>query len=133
MPNHTAFQVIFDKAETLSVQRRHVVAQSTTRGGIVRSVSRGAQPKKFTVTLASGMPWDMMRPYIKLIDEADRYQVGDVTINANGLQPWLGTDAEGGFYGNTYSVTCTVMPDWTINARNQVSWSGPFVFTEYIA
>jgi len=30
----------------------------------------------------------------------------------------------------TWSVICTEFPSWTIFARDQVSWSGPFVFYE---
>lgn len=30
----------------------------------------------------------------------------------------------------TFNVICTQMPNWTIFARNQVSWSGSFVFVE---
>jgi hypothetical protein len=30
----------------------------------------------------------------------------------------------------TWSVVCTELPQWTIFARDQVSWSGPFVFYE---
>lgn len=29
-----------------------------------------------------------------------------------------------------FTVICTEFPDWTIFARDQVSWSGPFVFVE---
>jgi hypothetical protein len=30
----------------------------------------------------------------------------------------------------TWSVICTDFPQWTIFSRDQVSWSGPFVFYE---
>jgi hypothetical protein len=30
----------------------------------------------------------------------------------------------------TWSVVCTELPNWTIFARDQVSWSGNFVFYE---
>lgn len=30
----------------------------------------------------------------------------------------------------TWSVICTQFPQWTIFARDQVAWSGPFVFVE---
>jgi len=29
-----------------------------------------------------------------------------------------------------WSLRCTTFPDWTLFARDQVSWSGPFVFVE---
>jgi hypothetical protein len=32
--------------------------------------------------------------------------------------------------GQTWDVICTTMPQWTIFQRNQVSWSGSFVFNE---
>lgn len=31
-----------------------------------------------------------------------------------------------------FKVICTQFPTWTLFARDQVSWSGPFVFQEYI-
>ena len=33
----------------------------------------------------------------------------------------------------TWTVICTQLPTWTIFARDQVSWSGEFVFYEALA
>ena len=132
MPNSTAFQVVFDKAESMSLRRRHNVAQTQTRSGVVRSVSRGAQPKTFVVTLPNGMPWVEMRDAIAAIDAADRFTLGDVTINTPG-QAWIGNTAQNGFFGNSYTLICTKMPQWTLMGYKQVSWDGPFEFTEYVA
>lgn len=32
----------------------------------------------------------------------------------------------------TFKIICTQFPTWTLFARDQVSWTGPFVFQEYI-
>jgi hypothetical protein len=132
MPDTTGFQWVFDHAEQLGLQRRHVVAQSVTRSGVVRSVSRGAQPKKFTVTLPNGMPWKDCSTYIAQLDAADRFTVGNVTIN-NAGHSWMGGNSVGGIYGNSYSLICTSMPTWYMHGSRQVSWSGPFEFVEYVA
>jgi hypothetical protein len=202
----TAFQYIFDNAESISINRRATTAQTISRNNTVRTVSRGGQVWRFEVSMPNGMRWSTLRPYIEAIDAADRYTPGIVQINNAGYNSWL-TGYQGnslstsGFYanittgyanatitanpatssgykfkagdivqvgttGNVYSVTsdvaynsnaitfnrpvldttgnvaltvgpnvtwtviCTQMPQWTIFARDQVSWSGSFVFYE---
>lgn len=200
-----AFQVIFDKAETISINKRGIVGQTISRGQTVRSVSRGGDIWRFDVKLPDGLPWDEMRPYIEAIDAADRFTLGNVSISASGqnwLNPYLGnavsttgfvanaalgsrtltitstpTITSGNLFGagdiiqlgttgHVYSVTesvpytantvtvnrsvidstgsyslrvgpscvwkviCVDMPTWTLFARNQVAWSGSFVFYE---
>lgn len=203
-----SFQVIFDRAETISINRRAVVAQTTSRNQTVRSVSRGGQIWRFEVKLPDGIPWTELRSHIEAIDYADKYTSGTVNLNRTGLQSWLlnyrgnaistvgfnGTVVNGsnvltltsnptctsgnklaagdviqmGPTGKVYSVTadvpfnsdtvvlnrpvyettgpyvltvgpsvnwkviCVEMPTWTIFARNQVAWSGPFIFYEYM-
>ena len=205
----TAFQYVFDNAESISINRRAVTAQTQSRGGLVRTVSRGGQIWRFDVQLPAGPRWSDVRPYIESIDAADRYTPGTVSLSAAGYQDWLPTyqgnsanytgfsaawtqgassctltvspsTASGykfrrgdiiqlGSAGRVYSVTqdvaynastvyvnrpildatsagtailvaddvtwtvvCVEMPQWTIFARNQVSWSGPFRFAEYM-
>jgi hypothetical protein len=183
----TAFQYVFDNAASISIDRRAVTAQTITRDNTVRSISRGGQVWRFEVQLPDGPRWSELRPYIELIDYADRYTVGTVQINNPGYNSWLtpsltgvttttgswtagsntistavplavgdiiqlGTghvysmtstttvnrpviDATGSGTitvgpGVTWSVICTDLPKWTVFARDQVSWSGPFVFYE---
>lgn len=202
----TAFQYIFDNAESISINRRAVTAQTTSRDNTVRTVSRGGQIWRFDVSLPNGIPWQQIRPYIEAIDYADRYTAGTVQINATGQTSWLskyqgnsvnytnfiGTVTQGsnvltlttsptttsgykfksgdfiqlGTNGSVYSVVdnvaynsntvtlnrpvldasgsknlicgpnvtwtvyCVDMPQWTIFARDQVSWSGAFSFYE---
>jgi hypothetical protein len=203
----TAFQYVFDNAESISINRRSTTAQTISRDNTVRTVSRGGNIWRFEVALPAGIPWSSARPYIEAIEAADRFTPGTVQINNSGYNSWL-TAYQGnsvsttGFYaqvtngfanatitanpttssgykfkagdivqvgttGNVYSVTsdvafnsnavtlnrpvldttgnvaltvgpavtwtvvCTDMPRWTIFARDQVSWSGPFIFYEY--
>lgn len=205
----TAFQYVFSNAESISIDRRAVTAQTTSRDNTVRTVSRGGQIWRFDVRLPDGIRWTDQRPYIEAIDYADRYTVGTVQINSAGYNDWLlayqgnspnpydaGSFAAswtqgatqigltsspvtptGGFkfragdviqlgtgrvysvradvpynsntvllnrpildangsgslkvgYNCTFNVICTELPKWTIFARDQVSWSGSFVFYE---
>lgn len=201
----TAFQYVFTNAESISIDRRAVTAQTVSRNNVVRTVSRGGQLWRFEVQLPDGISWTNLRPYIEAIDYADRYTVGTVQINNAGYNTWLtpyqgtaanpaaitaswtqgtstvtltGGQAVSGFnfkagdliqlgssgrvysvvsnvaFGSntvtvnrpvidatgsgtlitgvnvTWSVICTDLPKWTIFARDQVSWSGAFVFYE---
>ena len=206
----TAFQYVFDNAESISFDRRAVTAQTISRDNTVRTVSRGGQTWRFTVRLPDGIRWSDARPYIEAIDAADRYTTGNVQLSNAGYTSWLnayrGSAATTtGFYanvntgwanatitanpavvsgykfragdivqvgtaGNVYSITsdvaynsnvvtfnravrditanvgsnvaltvgpavtwtviCTQLPTWSIFARDQVSWSGEFVFYE---
>jgi hypothetical protein len=203
----TAFQYVFNNAESINYNRKAVVASTTTRSGIVRSASRGGQIWRFEVKLPDGISWSDARPYIEAIDAADRYTDGNVQINNAGYNSYLtkylgncantsavtasfvqgatsitltGGQAASGFNfkagdviqlkstGKVYSVTsdvaynvntvpvnrpildatssgtlvigpnvtwnviCTDLPQWTIFARNQVSWSGAFLFSEVV-
>jgi hypothetical protein len=200
----TAFQYVFDNAESISFNRRAVTAQTISRNNTVRTVSRGGQVWRFDVKLPDGIRWSDAREYIEAIDSADRYTTGTVQINNPGYNTWLlpyrGTAANpAGIVANwtqgattitlesgqaaaglnfargdviqlgtgrvysvtadvpfnvntvpvnravidgtnsgtlkvgpavTWSVVCTELPQWTIFARDQVSWSGNFVFYE---
>ena len=125
-----SFQWIIDSAETLSINRKKIVAQSTARDGKVRAVSRGTPPKTFTVKLPDGIRWTELKSNIESAEALDRVTTATITIPYAKF-PW--------FYNNvapgsdlTYTVICTQFPEWTIFARDQVSWSGPFVFVEVV-
>jgi len=201
----TAFQYVFDNAESIGFNRRAVTAQTISRDNTVRTVSRGGQLWRFDVKLPDGIAWSNARPYIEAIDYADRYTIGTVQLNDAGYTSWmipyrgnsvnktgfaatwtqgatsitltssptttsgykfrvgdiiqLGTGsvysivADVAFNSNTvslnrpvldatgsgalsvaenviWSVICTEMPTWNIFSRDQVSWSGSFVFYE---
>jgi len=204
----TAFQYVFNNAESLSFDRRAITAQTVSRDNTVRTISRGGQVWRFEVQLPDGPRWQDVRPAIEAIEYADRYTVGQVQLNNPGYVSWLsgyrgnsanitgfvGTWTQGSdtvtlttsptttsgfkfragdflqlgptgrvytvrnnvtFTSNTvllnrpiidvtpgaptaltvaencvFSVICTELPRWTIFARDQVSWAGPFVFYE---
>ena len=125
-----SFQWIIDGAETLSINRKRMVASSRARDGSVRVVSRGTQPKTFTVKYPDGVLWTNLRTNIAAAEALDRITTASISIPYAKF-PW--------YYGNTapasdetYTVRCIEFPEWTIFSRNQVSWSGPFVFIEVL-
>lgn len=125
-----SFQWIIDNAETLSINRKKMVAQTTARDGIVRSVSRGTLPKRIEVKLPDGIRWTDLRTNIAAAEALDRISTATISIPYAKF-PW--------YYGNvnpgtdeSYTVRCVEFPEWTIFARDQVSWSGPFVFVEVV-
>lgn len=125
-----SFQFIIDRAETLSINRKKMVGQTTSRSGQVRAVSRGTQPKIYTVKVPDGIPWTELRTLITAAEALDRFTSATITIPYAKF-PW--------YYGNVQPgsnescvVLCTYFPEWTLMAYNQVSWDGPFVFTEVI-
>lgn len=202
----TAFQYVFDNAESLSFDRRAITAQTISRDNTVRTVSRGGQVWRFEARLPDGPRWQDVREYVEEIEYADRYTPGTVQLNSHGRNDWLtgyrgnsenytGFEAswvQGGtsitltaspatpsgyrfragdfvqllttgrvytvqedvpFNSATvplhrpiidatgsgsilvaddcvFTVICTELPQWTIFARDQVSWSGAFVFYE---
>jgi hypothetical protein len=118
----TAFQYIFDKASSISINKRAIVAQTITRDEIIRSVSRGGQVWRFTVSLPNGIPWSQLRPYIEGFEKADRYTVGTVQINNAGYNSWFmayqGNSANStGFYATwttaANTITLTTSPTTT--------------------
>lgn len=125
-----SFQWIMDRAESFSINRKKQVAQTTSRDGTVRSVTRGTQPKRFEVVLPNGIPWTEIKSDIAAAEALDRISTATLEIKYTKF-PW--------YYGNvspgsneSYTVRCVQFPEWTIFSRNQVSWSGPFVFVEVI-
>ena len=126
-----SFQWIVDKAESISINRKKMVAQTTARDGSVKAVSRGTQPLVFTVKLPDGLPWDTNKTNIENAEALDRYQTGTISISDAGMAWYYGGTMPGS--PTTYTVICTSFPEWTIFARNQVSWSGPFVFTQVVS
>jgi len=125
-----SFQWIIDRAESLSINRRITTATTTARDGNVRVVSRGLPPFRFEVKLPDGIPWTEIRTDITAAEALDKITTATISIPYAKF-PW--------YYGNTapgsdasWTVRCIEFPQWTIFARNQVSWSGPFIFLEII-
>ena len=205
----TAFQTVFDRAESIGINRQPVVAQTISRNNTIRNISRGGAIWRFEVRLPDGIPWRELRLAIEEIEQLGKTTAGTINLNNAGYTDWLmpyrgnstnlsgwtadwlpGTtalqdvQAQGvtsgysirkgdliqlGVGGHVYtsqtdlawnstgpvtlnraivddaaadgtiligpanvtwSVYCVQLPTWTIFARDQVSWSGPFVFYE---
>ena len=125
-----SFQWIINTAESLSINRLKTTSMTTSRDGTVRVVSRGTPPKIFTVKLPDGLPWSSYKTYIEAAENLDKILTATINIPYSRF-PW--------FYNNTqpsqdlsYTVRCIDFPQWTISARDQVSWSGAFVFSEIL-
>lgn len=202
----TAFQTVFDNAQTISFNRKKKVSQTQSRDGTVKATSLGGQIWTFEVKLPDGPRWTDYRPLIEAMENLDRVTVGQVQINNSG-QSWIssyqgnltntgsivvsyssGTTltitsgatlasgnrfVAGDFiqigstgsvytvvsdvaYNNntitvnrpvretagsytlvvgqavTWNVICVNFPQWTIFARDQISWNGSFIFAEAI-
>lgn len=125
-----SFQWIVDRAETLSINRKKTVATTTARDGNVRAVSRGVPPKRFTVQLPEGLAWTEISTFITAAEALDKISTATITIPYEKF-PWYYNNTNPGT-NQSWTVRCVEFPDWTIFSRNQVSWSGPFVFVEVI-
>jgi len=126
-----SFQWIIDNAESISINRKKMVGTTTARDGTVRAVSRGTLPKTFTVKFPDGPSWSSLRTNIAAAEELDKISTATISIPYAKF-PW--------YYGNvqpsqdeSYTVRCVEFPEWTIFARDQVSWSGAFVFQEVLS
>jgi|TARA_R110000796_G_scaffold78978_1_gene175913 hypothetical protein len=123
-----SFQWIFDNAESISIDRKQQVAQTITRNNTVRAISRGNGVDKFTVKMPDGMRWSEVATYIQAAEALNRFTPETVDLNEANMAVWL---HNGGILAtDTWTVICVEFPEWTIFARDQVSWSGAFVFYE---
>ena len=110
--------------------------------GFVASITKGSDEITLTTSPStSAGQWKFRAgDFIQLGTSGTVYTVVDgVTYNSNtvklhrevlensatGVQLKVGPDV-------TWPVICTQMPQWTIFARNQVSWNGTFIFTEQL-
>ena len=121
----TAFQYVFDNAESISFDRRAVTAQTISRDQTVRTVSRGGQIWKFNVALPNGIRWSEARAYIEAIDAADRYTPGTVQINNSGYTSWLNR-----YQGDSVNSTGFVAT-WTQGAASITLTTSPTTASGY--
>jgi hypothetical protein len=126
-----SFQWVIDSAEQLSINRVQTAGSTIARDGRYRAVQRGANPYIFTVKLPDGPRWSEIYTYIEAIEALGTYTAETGVQIKYSKFPW--------YYGNvapasndSYDLICVTMPNWNIFARDQVSWSGPFVFVEDI-
>ena len=123
----TAFQVIFDRAESIGIDRRSVTAQTISRDNTIRTVSRGGQVWRFDVKLPDGIPWTELRPYIEGIDQADRYTPGLIQLNNSGYTNWL-NKYQGNSANYTGFVATAVQGSTTITLTTSPTTSSGYKF-----
>lgn len=126
-----SFQWIFDNAESMSINRLKTVASTQSRDGTVRAVSRGTPAKTFEIKLPDGPRWSEIYTNIEAAEALDRVTTDNITIKYSKF-PWYYGNVDPGVSEEDYEVICVQFPQWTIFARDQVSWSGPFVFVEVV-
>jgi len=124
-----SFQWIVDNAETLSINRLDTVGSTQARDGTVKAVNRGTPKKTFTVKLPDGPRWSQIRNNIIAAETLDRHTTDSISILYTKF-PWYYGDVDPGGAQESYTVICVQFPQWTIFARDQVSWDGAFVFVE---
>jgi hypothetical protein len=124
-----SFQWIVDNAETLSINRLDTVGSTQARDGTVKAVNRGTPKKTFTVKLPDGPRWSQIRNNILAAEALDRHTTDSISILYTKF-PWYYGDVDPGGAQESYTVICVQFPQWTIFARDQVSWDGAFVFVE---
>jgi len=109
-----AFQWIVNNATALSIDGRGVVAATSTRENVIRTVSRGGRVWKFTVSPSPGATYVEARPYLARLDQMDRITIADINFNHVGFENIIGYlgSGTGGFTvvvpAGTSVTTCTI-------------------------
>lgn len=104
-----SFQWIIDNAVDVQVNKRDIVAQTISRDQTVRSVSRGNNIWRFTVTPSPGTYWKDARPYIEAINALNQYTSATINFdrdsvnyifgyqgNSSNITNWVATATQGG-------------------------------------
>lgn len=85
----SSFQFIFDNANALSIDTQPIVAQSMSRSNVVKSVNRGGDNWRFTITMPNGMRWSDVRDDIAKAQLLGKHTAGNVQINNPGYNSYL--------------------------------------------
>ena len=111
----TAYQNVINLAETISINRRKKVAQTTSRDGTVKSTSLGGQIWEFEVKMPDGISWTTLRPIIEQMEYLDRVTVGQIQFNRAG-QEYIA-----GYQGDLTNITAITV---SYSSGNTVSITG---------
>ena len=79
-----AYQTVFDKSASISINKRKKVAQTVSRDGTVKTTSLGGQTWQFEVRMPDGPTFTEMRPLIEQMEALDRVTTSTVQINQTG-------------------------------------------------
>jgi len=84
----SAFQPIFDRAVSISIDKSPKVSQTVSRDGVVRTTSLGGQAWSFKVEFPNNQPYAQMRGIIETIENVGRVTASSVAINSAG-HTWI--------------------------------------------
>jgi len=76
----TAYQEVFDRATTLSINKRRKVSQTQSRSGVIKTTSVGGQVWEFEVRLPDGPSFTEYRSIIQDMETLDRVSTGQISI-----------------------------------------------------
>lgn len=123
-----SFQSVFNNATSIQINRRPVVAQTFTRSGLSRTVSRGSNLWTFEVTLPDGPRWSDYRDIITEIELKDKFVEETVNFSNPGLSWLFGYQGDqSSFSTTTVTVNKTTKPNSVVIAQNNPPSSG-FIF-----
>ena len=111
-----SFQWIIDTAESISMNRMKMTAQTTARDGMTRTTTRGSQLWKFVVKLPDGLRWSEIRPLISASEKLDKTTTTTIQFNNTG-HDWMVQ------YQGNCSNPMTINATWTKNS-NTINISG---------
>lgn len=83
-----SYQFVIDNAAQISIDKRRVVASTSSRDGTARLATRGYQPWSFEVVLPTGPRWTDYRQNLAELEDFDQANSFTVKFNNPGHQ-WL--------------------------------------------
>lgn len=108
----TDFQIVFDKAQSISINKKRKVAQTVSRDGTVKSTSLGGQVWEFEVKLPDGPKWTDYRGLIEKMEALDRVTTSTVQIN-KAAHSWMT-----GYQGNVFNPIFIQVTNTNTTASN---------------
>jgi hypothetical protein len=94
-----SFQWVIDNAVDVQVNKRDIVAQTMSRDQTIRSVSRGNNIWRFTVTPSPGQYWKDARPYIEAINALNQFTSSTINFDRTEVNYIFG------YQGNSSNIT----------------------------
>lgn len=87
----TSLQTIVDRAESIGIDHRGVVATTVTRNQRVLTAERNTyKPWSFTITPSNGYVWDASnRELVAALEQKDRWDEHEISLGNNANLSWL--------------------------------------------
>lgn len=123
-----SFQSIIDNAANIVINRRPVIAQTITRSGISRAVSRGNNLWKFEVTLPDGPRWQDYRGIVSAAEAKDMLNQETVNFSNPGLDYLFGYQGDQTGFATTTVEVNYQFRDRLIIVNNANEPASGFVF-----